>query len=86
MIQRSGNTNRKKTNFFESGQRFLTFLMFLHSLGGGKDGLLSKQDSNRKKNNSPHEMVKMVPTTEEGLELCQVAITLSREKREFSII
>ena len=76
----------KRLTFLSLGQRFLTFLMFLRSLGGGKDGLLSKQDSNRKKSSSPHEMVKMVPITEEGLELCQVAITLSREKREFSII
>ena len=68
------------------GLGFLTFLMFLCFLGGGKGGSLSKQVSNRRNSNSPHEIAKMISITKEGLELCHVARMLFREKRGFSII
>lgn len=66
---------------------FLTFLMFLCVLGGGEDGSLGRKGSSRRKNPSPHRMVKMVSVAQEvELELSQVVRTLFRDRRGFSII
>lgn len=65
---------------------FLTFLLFLSFLDGGKDGLLWKQGSNRRKIPSPHRNARMVSTTQDvWLDVSQVSITLFKSKR-FSII
>lgn len=63
-------------------QSFLTFLVFLYFLAGGKDGLFWKKGSNRKKRPSPHRKARMVSVTQEvGLELSQVVPVLLREKK-----
>lgn len=86
MIQKSGNKVGKKIISVVSGPGCLTFLLFLCFLGGGKDRSLSQKWMDTRKSSSPHRSPKTVSIAQEGLEFCQVAIRLFREKRGFSIV
>lgn len=67
-------------------QGFLTFLMF-RFFGGGKNGLLLKNVSDRRKSPTPHRKVKMASVTQGvKMELSHVSIKLLRDRRGFSII
>lgn len=86
VIQKSGSKGRKKVISVGSGQRILTFLVFLCSLGGGEGPSLSEQWTNTRKSSAPHTMPTMASITQQGLDCCQVAIALFRGQRRFSMI
>ena len=66
-------------------ERFLTFLMFLYFLVGGKYGLLCKHGSNRRKSPSPQNNARMISINQEvELDLSKVARMFFKEKK-FSI-